>query len=114
MVFALVVLPLAVTSMTIPNLSVVYHSTAAEHNSRSLWRWCRMGVTPVSLSLLDMIGIALVFSIVLGTAAAIGSLIPMVTLHREPLKSAAGVCSPWSKCSGSSKRDALRCCREIT
>jgi L-rhamnose-H+ transport protein len=90
MVFALVVLPLAVTSMTIPNLSVVYHSTAAEHNSRSLWRWCRMGVAPVSLSLLDMIGIALVFSIVLGTAAAIGSLIPMVTLHREPLKSAAG------------------------
>ena len=37
-----------------------------------------------------MIGITLAFSIVLGTSAAVGSLIPMVSLHREHLSSTAG------------------------
>jgi L-rhamnose-H+ transport protein len=50
------------------------------------------GVAQVFFGLaVDMIGITLAFSIVLGTSAAVGSLIPMVSLHRESLKSTAGL-----------------------
>ena len=63
----------------------------AGHNSRSLWIWCGLGSSAGLFRLaVDMIGITLAFSIVLGTSAAVGSLIPMVSLHREHLNSAAG------------------------
>ena len=90
-VFALVVLPLAVTFATVPNLSVVYRSATLDSILEVCGFGAGWGVAQVFFGLaVDMIGITLAFSIVLGTSAAIGSLIPMVSLHREHLNSAAG------------------------
>ena len=90
-VFALVVLPLAVALMTIPNLSMVYRSVPRDIVVEVLGFGAGWGVAQVLFGLaVEMIGITLAFSIVLGTSAAVGSLIPMVSLHRERLNSGAG------------------------
>ncbi len=90
-VFALVVLPLATALLTIPNLSTVYRSASPDIILEVCGFGAGWGVAQVFFGLaVDMIGIALAFSIVLGTSAAVGSLIPMVTLHRGSLNSAAG------------------------
>jgi L-rhamnose-H+ transport protein len=90
-VFALVVLPLATALATIPNLSMVYHSAAPDMILEVCGFGAGWGVAQVFFGLaVDMIGITLAFSIVLGTSAAVGSLIPMVSLHREQLNSKAG------------------------
>jgi L-rhamnose-H+ transport protein len=88
---ALVFLPCAVAWVTIPNLSMVYRSA----NPNIIFEVCLFGagwgVAQVFFGLaVDMIGITLAFSIVLGTSAAVGSLIPMISLHREHLNTAAG------------------------
>lgn len=89
--FALVILPLAVTFVTIPNLSVVYRSAPLDTILEVCGFGAGWGIAQVFFGLaVDMIGITLAFSIVLGTSAAIGSLIPMVSLHRGHLTSAAG------------------------
>src|ERR1700748_1983867 len=90
-VFALVVLPLAAALVTIPNLSMVYRSATPDIILEICGFGAGWGVAQVFFGIaVDMIGIALAFSIVLGTSAAVGSLIPMVSLHREHLNSAAG------------------------
>src|SRR5258708_38113635 len=90
-VFALVVLPLAAALVTIPNLSMVYRSASPEIVLEVCGFGVGWGVAQVFFGLaVDMIGITLAFSIVLGTSAAVGSLIPMVSLHREYLNSTAG------------------------
>jgi L-rhamnose-H+ transport protein len=89
--FALVILPLAVTFMTIPNLSVVYRSATLDTILEVCGFGAGWGVAQVFFGLaVDMIGITLAFSIVLGTSAAVGSLVPMVSLRREHLNSSAG------------------------
>jgi L-rhamnose-H+ transport protein len=89
--FALVVLPLVAAVLTIPNLSTVYRSTPRNVVLEVLGFGAGWGVAQVFFGLaVDMIGITLAFSIVLGTSAAVGSLVPMVSLHREHLNSAAG------------------------
>jgi L-rhamnose-H+ transport protein len=90
-IFALVVLPLAVALITIPNLSAVYRSATLDTILEVCGFGAGWGVAQVCFGIaVDMIGITLAFSIVLGTSAAVGSLIPMVSLHREHLNSAAG------------------------
>ena len=90
-VFALVVLPLSAALVTIPNLSMVYRSTSPEIILEVCGFGAGWGVAQVFFGLaVDMIGITLAFSIVLGTSAAVGSLIPMVSLHREYLNNTAG------------------------
>src|ERR1700751_1907481 len=90
-VFALVVLPFAAALATIPNLSMVYRSATPEIILEVCGFGAGWGIAQVFFGLaVDMIGITLAFSIVLGTSAAIGSLIPMVSLHRKSLNSAAG------------------------
>ncbi len=89
--FALVLLPVIVALLTIPHLAMVY-STATP---RILLEVCEFGagwgVAQVLFGIsVDIIGIALTFSIVLGTSAAIGTLIPLVLLHRDRLRSAQG------------------------
>jgi L-rhamnose-H+ transport protein len=89
--FALVILPIAVTFVTIPNPSLVYHSAPLDTILEVCGFGAGWGVAQVFFGLaVDMIGITLAFSIVLGTSAAAGSLVPMVSLHREHLNSAAG------------------------
>lgn len=90
-VFALIVMPLAVALVTIPDLLAVYRSAALDTILEVCMFGAGWGVAQVFFGLaVDMIGITLAFSIVLGTSAAIGSLIPMVSLHRGHLNSAAG------------------------
>ena len=90
-VFALVVLPLAVALVTIPNLSMIYRSASPDIILEVCGFGAGWGIAQVFFGLaVDMIGITLAFSIVLGTSAAVGSLVPMVSLHRESLNTAAG------------------------
>jgi len=90
-VFALVVLPFAIALMTIPNLSGVYRSAAPDTILEVCGFGAGWGVAQVFFGLaVDMIGITLAFSIVLGTSAAVGSLIPMISLHRGHLNTTAG------------------------
>src|SRR5580698_8958622 len=90
-IFALVILPLAAALVTIPNLSTVYRSTSPGIILEVCGFGAGWGVAQVFFGVaVDMIGITLAFSIVLGTSAAVGSLIPMVSLHRESLNSRAG------------------------
>ena len=89
--FALIVLPLAAALMTIPNLSMVYRSAPPDIVLEILGFGAGWGIAQVLFGLaVDMIGITLAFSVVLGTSAAVGSLIPMMSLHREHLNSTAG------------------------
>jgi L-rhamnose-H+ transport protein len=90
-VFALVVLPLAAALVSIPNLLMVYRSAPPDIILEVCGFGAGWGVAQVFFGVaVDMIGITLAFSIVLGTSAAVGSLIPMVSLHREHLNTAAG------------------------
>jgi L-rhamnose-H+ transport protein len=86
-----VILPLAAALVTIPNLSLVYRSASPNIILEVCGFGAGWGVAQVFFGVaVDMIGVALAFSIVLGTSAAVGSLIPMVSLHRESLNSTAG------------------------
>src|ERR1700752_3954272 len=88
---ALVVLPFSVALITIPNLSMVYRSPALGTILEVSGFGAGWGVAQVFFGLaVDMIGITLAFSIVLGTSAAVGSLIPMLFLQRENLNTKAG------------------------
>src|SRR5260370_36847574 len=89
--FALVVLPFAAALVTIPNLSMVYRSASPNIILEVCGFGAGWGVAQVFFGLaVDMIGITLAFSIVLGASAAVGSLIPLVSLHRASLNSTAG------------------------
>lgn len=89
--FALVLLPVAAALVTIPNLLMVYRAATPQIILEVCGFGAGWGVAQVFFGLaVDMIGITLAFSIVLGTSAAVGSLIPMLSLHREHLNSTAG------------------------
>jgi len=89
-VFALVVLPFATALLTIPNLWMVYRSATPKIILEVCGFGAGWGVAQVFFGIaVDMVGVTLAFSIVLGTSAAIGSLIPMVSLHQENLNSTA-------------------------
>src|ERR1022692_4580574 len=90
-IFALVVLPAAVALYTLPNLGVVYRMSG----SSLLWHVAGFGagwgLAQVFFGLaVEAIGIALTFSLVLGTSAAMGALIPMRLLHPAKLHTPAG------------------------
>lgn len=90
-VLALVVLPVAGALITIPNLAAVYLSTPPQIVLEVFGFGAGWGIAQVLFGLaVEMIGISLAFSIVLGTSAAIGSLIPMVSLHHGHLNSRPG------------------------
>lgn len=90
-VFALIVLPFATALVTIPKLFMVYRLASPDIILEVLGFGAGWGVAQVFFGIaVEMIGITLAFSIVLGTSAAVGSLIPMVSLHRQHLNSIAG------------------------
>jgi L-rhamnose-H+ transport protein len=90
-IFALVVLPYGAALVTIPHLSLVYRSAALSIVLEVCGFGAGWGVAQVLFGLaVDMIGITLAFSIVLGISAAVGSLIPMVSLHREEVNTKVG------------------------
>lgn len=89
--FALILMPIAVALVTVPHLGMIYRSAPVKILLEVCGFGFGWGIAQVSFGIaVDIIGIALTFSIVLGTSAALGSLIPLIALHRERLNSAAG------------------------
>jgi len=90
-IFALLVLPPAVTVLTIPHLGEVYRSVTSNIVLEVIGFGAGWGVAQVFFGLaVDAIGIALTFSLVLGTSAAVGTLVPLLRLHPGRLNSPAG------------------------
>ncbi len=90
-IFALLVLPPLVTYGTVPHLREVYRSTANGLLLEVIGFGAGWGVAQVFFGLaVDAIGIALTFSLVLGTSAAVGTLVPLLRLHPQRLNTPAG------------------------
>jgi L-rhamnose-H+ transport protein len=89
--FALIVLPLAAGFVTLPDISAVYHLAGSDvifHVALFGMGW---GLAQVFFGIaVEAIGIALTFSLVLGTSAAMGALIPLLLLHPDKLHTSAG------------------------
>ncbi len=91
-VVALILFPTVTALITVPHLAMVYNSETL----KTLLEVCAFGagwgVAQVLFGLaVDLIGIALTFSVVLGTSAAVGTLVPMILLHGDRLLSRAGL-----------------------
>ncbi|HLI04096.1 MAG TPA: L-rhamnose/proton symporter RhaT, partial [Terracidiphilus sp.] len=90
-IFALLVLPPVVTLATVPHLAADYHAAPPGIVLEVVAFGAGWGVSQVFFGLAaESIGIALTFSLVLGTAAAVGSLVPLLRLHPERLNTPAG------------------------
>lgn len=90
-ILALLVLPPAVTFSTIPHLGQVYRVTGSGILAEVIGFGAGWGVAQVFFGLaVDAIGIALTFSLVLGTSAAVGTLVPLLRLHPDRLNTPAG------------------------
>lgn len=91
-IFALLVLPVAVTYATIPGLGGVYGAAGGALVTKVLVFGAGWGIAQVLFGLaVDTIGIALTFSIVLGLSAALGSVIPLLQLHRDKMFTGGGL-----------------------
>jgi L-rhamnose-H+ transport protein len=90
-IFALLLLPPAIALATVPHLEAVYRSADARIICEVAGFGAGWGVAQVFFGLaVEAIGIALTFSLVLGTSAAVGALVPLLRLHPESLNTAAG------------------------
>jgi len=89
--FALLLLPVVVTCSTVSHLSEIYHSAASGILLQVIVFGAGWGVAQVFFGVaVDAIGIALTFSLVLGTSAAVGALVPLIRLHPERLNTSSG------------------------
>lgn len=89
--FALVLLPITVTMSTVPQLGRVYHDVSASVLRDAILFGMGWGVAQVFFGIaVDVIGIALTFSLVLGTSAAVGTLAPLARLHPDRFNTPAG------------------------
>lgn len=89
--FALILLPAGVALFTLPDLGAVYRLAG----NGLLWHVAGFGagwgLAQVFFGIaVEAIGIALTFSLVLGTSAAMGALIPMLLLHPATLHTSEG------------------------
>ena len=90
-IFALLLLPPLVACASVPHLAEVYRAASAHILTQVVLFGAGWGVSQILFGLaVDSIGIALTFSLVLGTSAAVGTIVPLVTLHRERLNTSAG------------------------
>lgn len=90
-IWALLILPALVTTATVPHLGRIYSSVAPGVLLLVILFGAGWGIAQVFFGLaVDAIGIALTFSLVLGTSAAVGTLIPLIHLHPERLHTSAG------------------------
>jgi L-rhamnose-H+ transport protein len=90
-VCSLLVFPFLAAFYTVPALAVGYQEVAAPVIARVVFFGFAWGIAQVLFGLsVKRIGMALTFSIVLGSSAAIGTLLPFIRLHSELLFTAAG------------------------
>jgi L-rhamnose-H+ transport protein len=91
-VFALLILPVAIVSLTIPRILEVYSAAGTGPVLQVAFFGAGWGVAQVLFGLaVDSIGIALTFSIVLGLSAAVGSLVPLFQLHSDRVMTHSGL-----------------------
>ena len=90
-VFALLLLPAVTTLCTVPDVASVYRAAGVGQLIRVMAFGAGWGLAQVFFGLaVEAIGIALTFSLVLGTSAAVGALIPMLRLHQDKVHTPAG------------------------
>lgn len=91
-VVAFVVVPWVLAVATIPNLGAVYRGADARTLLIVIAFGLAYGIAAICFGLgVDAIGIALNFAIALGLSTAVGSLIPLVSLHPEQVFSPKGL-----------------------
>jgi L-rhamnose-H+ transport protein len=89
--FALLMLPAVATFFTVPNLLVVYRSCGTVRLFYVMAFGIGWGVSQVFFGVAaETIGISLTFSLVLGTSAAVGALVPLLRLNPDKLHTPAG------------------------
>ncbi len=90
--FALFVLPIAVTFITLPQVRGVYaemgmHPVLVVAACGAGW-----GISQIFFGLaVESVGIALAFSVILGIAAAVGSLVPLLREHSDKVFTSGGL-----------------------
>lgn len=90
-IFALLILPPVVAVLTVPHLVSVYHAVGNSTILSVAGFGLGWGIAQVFFGLaVESIGIALTFSLVLGTSAAVGTLLPLLRLHPERLNTPSG------------------------
>jgi L-rhamnose-H+ transport protein len=90
-VCALLIFPFTVAVLTVPHLFAGYRTVAPEVILRVILFGFAWGIAQVLFGLsVDKIGMALTFSIVLGTSAAVGTIVPFIRLHSELLLTPIG------------------------
>jgi L-rhamnose-H+ transport protein len=90
-VCSLLVFPLFAAFFAVPALAAGYHEVPAPVIVRVFCYGFAWGIAQVLFGLsLKRIGMALTFSIVLGSSAAIGTLLPLIRLHSELFFTAIG------------------------
>jgi L-rhamnose-H+ transport protein len=90
-VWSLLILPLLAAFATVPRLFAGYGEVAPGAIARVMLFGFAWGIAQVLFGLsVDRIGVALTFSIVLGTSAAVGTLVPFLRLHSDLLFTAVG------------------------
>jgi L-rhamnose-H+ transport protein len=91
-IWALVIFPPAMTFLTVPHLHSVYSSAPARVIVVVAACGAGWGISQVFFGLaVDSVGIALAFSVILGIAAAVGGLFPLIRFHPEKILAPAGI-----------------------
>ena len=91
-IFALGIFPPLLTFATVPRLAQVYAEAGTIAILIPAACGAGWGVSQVFFGLaVDAVGIALAFSVILGTAAAVGSLIPLFDQHRDKVFTSGGM-----------------------
>jgi L-rhamnose-H+ transport protein len=90
--FALGVFPPLLTLATVPQLGQVYSQADTGAILTAAGCGAGWGVSQVFFGLaVEAVGIALAFSVILGTAAAVGSLVPLIQNHAEKIPTSGGL-----------------------
>src|SRR5579864_8576221 len=91
-IWALVIFPPVMTLATVPDLRSVYSSVAPAIIVVVAACGAGWGISQIFFGLaVDSIGIALAFSVILGIAAAVGSLVPLLREHADKIFTAGGL-----------------------
>ena len=90
-IFALFIFPPLLTCSTVPAIGAVYSQSGLAPVLVAAGCGAGWGISQVFFGLaVEAVGIALAFSVILGLAAAVGSLIPLFKLHPEKILTPAG------------------------
>jgi L-rhamnose-H+ transport protein len=85
-ILGMLVIPWAVALATVSNVSAVYRTAGVQPLARTALCGMIWGVGTVLFGLgITRVGLALGFGIILGTSSSLGTIIPLVTLHRDRL-----------------------------